>query len=180
MLTTKYTILILKGTHILFLSHFKHIMPFFNFQQSSWKDDYLLSQQSDDEGSDVFEKSGASLPERRSSKSRVLLIATTLAACYSIFITAVLAFITAVLARNTVRSIYTGPNIIYSKLPKHFGTVLGLPPSAPTAYHDLHCIRFLHKTVYPEYYFPNDSEKKQLGRDAHARTLRPRRETSFV
>lgn len=42
--------------------------------------------------------------------------------------------------------------------------------ATPTAYHDLHCIRFLHKTVYPEHYFPNDSEKKQLGRNAHART----------
>ena len=29
---------------------------------------------------------------------------------------------------------------------------------------------FLHKTVYRNYYFPNDSEKKQLGRDAHTRT----------
>ena len=42
--------------------------------------------------------------------------------------------------------------------------------ATPTAYHDLHCIRFLHKTVYPNNYFPNDTEKKQLGRDAHART----------
>ena len=42
--------------------------------------------------------------------------------------------------------------------------------ATPTAYHDLHCIRFLHETVYPNYYFPNDTEKKQLGRDAHART----------
>ncbi|CAF9932234.1 MAG: hypothetical protein ALECFALPRED_005245 [Alectoria fallacina] len=41
--------------------------------------------------------------------------------------------------------------------------------ATPTAYHDLHCIRFLHKTVYPDYYFPNESEKKQLGRDTHAR-----------
>ena len=42
--------------------------------------------------------------------------------------------------------------------------------ATPTVYHDLHCIRFLHKTVYPDYYFPNTSEKKQLDRDAHART----------
>ncbi|KAM0802734.1 hypothetical protein BDR22DRAFT_842113 [Usnea florida] len=41
--------------------------------------------------------------------------------------------------------------------------------ATPTAYHDLHCIRFLHETVYPNYYFPNDTEKKQLSRDAHAR-----------
>ena len=45
--------------------------------------------------------------------------------------------------------------------------------ATPTAYHSLHCIRFLHKTVYPNYYFPNDTEKKQLGRDAHARTSTP-------
>jgi len=45
--------------------------------------------------------------------------------------------------------------------------------ATPTAYHDLHCIRFLHETIYPDYYFPNDSEAKQLGRDAHARILTP-------
>ena len=42
--------------------------------------------------------------------------------------------------------------------------------ATPTAYHDIHCIRYLHETIYPNYYFPNDTEKKQLDRDAHART----------
>ena len=45
--------------------------------------------------------------------------------------------------------------------------------ATPTAYHNLHCIRFLHTTLYPDYYFPDDSEKEQLSRDAHARTYPP-------
>ncbi|KAF6238913.1 hypothetical protein HO173_002785 [Letharia columbiana] len=93
-------------------------MPFLSSQQSSWKDGYLLGQQSDDEGSDVFEKSGASLPERRSSIPRLLLIYTTLATCYSFLITAAL-------IRHTVRSKYAGPNIIYSKLCEQSQTTPG-------------------------------------------------------
>ncbi|KAL6716424.1 hypothetical protein ACLMJK_005991 [Lecanora helva] len=41
--------------------------------------------------------------------------------------------------------------------------------ATPTVYHDLHCIRYLHKIVYRKYYFPNDTEEKHLDRDAHAR-----------
>ena len=40
--------------------------------------------------------------------------------------------------------------------------------ATPTAYHDLHCIRFLHKSIYADFYWPEDSEQKRLGRDAHA------------
>ncbi|CAD6579897.1 MAG: hypothetical protein ASARMPRED_009288 [Alectoria sarmentosa] len=162
-------------------------MPFLSFQQSSWKNGYLLGEQSDDEDSDVFEKSRASLPERRSSIPRLLLISP---------------------ARKFMDYRLTGPISTYPNgyhkdpffgdpspgldqrwidrlrhatirlSPEEFshynqsGILLGDESgylATPTAYHDLHCIRFFHKTVYPDYYFPNDSEKKQLGRDTHAR-----------
>ena len=41
--------------------------------------------------------------------------------------------------------------------------------ATPTVYHDLHCIRFFHKGIYPDNYFPNESEKERLDRTAHAR-----------
>lgn len=117
--TTKCLSLISSHTHILlFFTHFENIMPFLSFQQSSWKDGYLLGEQSDDEGSDVFEKSGASLPERRSSIPRLLLICITLVTCYSILISAAL-------TSHMVRSKYAGPNIIYSKLCQHSQTMPG-------------------------------------------------------
>lgn len=104
-------------------------MPFFSFKQSSWKDDYLVGQQSDDEGSDVFEKSGTSLPERRSSIPRLILIYTTLATCYSILITAGL-------TRHVARSKYAGPNIIYTPARKVMDYRLTGPISAyPNEYH---------------------------------------------
>ena len=107
-----------EGTQILLLSHIEDLMPFFSSQKSSWKDDYLLGQQSDDEDSDVFEKSGGSPPKSRSSTRRFLLICTIFATCYSILITAAL-------IHHTVRSKYAGPNIIYSTCCIHFQTMPG-------------------------------------------------------
>ena len=78
-----------------------------NLHKSSWKDGYLPGQQSDDEGSDLLEKSEPSLPERRSIP-RLLLICTTLAICYSVLITVAL-------FRYMAGSKYSGPNVIYSK-----------------------------------------------------------------
>ena len=42
--------------------------------------------------------------------------------------------------------------------------------ATPTAYHNLHCLRLLHKTVYPDYYFTDDTKEEQRTRDAHAST----------
>ena len=100
-----------------FITHLK-IMLFRSFQQSSWKDGYVLGHQSDYGGSEVFEKSGASLPKRRSNISRLLLICTILTTCYSVLITAAL-------TRYTVRSKYAGPNIIYSKFRENTQTMPG-------------------------------------------------------
>ncbi|MCJ1313610.1 hypothetical protein MMC25_007289 [Agyrium rufum] len=41
--------------------------------------------------------------------------------------------------------------------------------ATPTVYHDLHCIRHLHKLVYPDRYFSTGSEKNPQYRDAHTR-----------
>ena len=41
--------------------------------------------------------------------------------------------------------------------------------ATPTVYHDLHCIRFFHKGLYPAIYFSDDSKQKRLDRTAHAR-----------
>ena len=72
------------------------------------KDDYLLGEQSDDDSSDIFEKSRANLPEHPFSIPRLLLIYATVTTCYSILITALF-------ARHMINSKYAGPNIIYSK-----------------------------------------------------------------
>lgn len=111
--TAKWLSLISRGARMFLPSHSYTTMPFLSSQQSSWKNGYLLGHQSDDEDSDVFDKSGASLPERRSSIPRLLLICTVLTTCYSILITAAL-------GRYMVRSKYAGSDIIYSKLCEHF------------------------------------------------------------
>lgn len=108
----------LKGTQILLLSHIEDLMPFFSFQRSSWKDGYLLGQQSDDEDSDVFEKSRESSPKSRLFTPRLLFICTILATGYSVLITAALTY-------RTVRSKYAGPNIIYSTCCIHSQTMPG-------------------------------------------------------
>ena len=82
------------------------------------KDDYLLGEQSDDDSSENFEKPRASLPERRSSIPRLLLIYATITTCYSVLISALF-------SRQMVRSIYTGPDIIYSKFREHARPFLG-------------------------------------------------------
>ena len=82
------------------------------------KDSYLLGEQSDDDSSDIFEKSRATLPERRSSLPRLLLICATITTCYSILITALF-------TRHMVRSKYAGPKIIYSMFCEHSQAFLG-------------------------------------------------------
>lgn len=41
--------------------------------------------------------------------------------------------------------------------------------ATPTVFHDLHCLRYLHKAMYPEYYFADETEKKKAERDNHGR-----------
>ncbi|MCJ1319440.1 hypothetical protein MMC15_004776 [Xylographa vitiligo] len=41
--------------------------------------------------------------------------------------------------------------------------------ATPTMYHDLHCIEFLHQSIYPDHYWPNDTLEKKEGRAYHAR-----------
>ena len=99
-------------------------MSFLSFQRPSMKDGYLLGEQSDDDGSDIYEKPRASLPERWSSIPRSLLIYATITTCYSILITALF-------SRQMVRSKYAGPDIIYSKFCEHAQPFLGWPTKAP-------------------------------------------------
>lgn len=87
-------------------------MPFFGFQRSSEEEDYLLGQRSEDEGNDALEKSEAGFLEHRSSIPRLMLVFTTLAACFSVVMTVALAY-------DMIKSKYTGPNLIYSRLCEH-------------------------------------------------------------
>ena len=103
--------------HPLFITN-QVIMPFLSFQRPSTKEGYLLGEQSDDDSSDIFEKPPASLPERWSSISRLLLICATVTSCYSILMTALF-------TRHMVRSKYEGPSIIFSKFYEHAQPFLG-------------------------------------------------------
>ena len=92
-------------------------MSFLNFQQPLMKDNYLLDEKSDDDSTDLLERSRPSLPKRRSSIPRLLFIFATITTCYSILITVVF-------TRHMIRSRYEGPNIIYSKSCEHSQTFL--------------------------------------------------------
>ena len=86
-------------------------MKFTCFQQSSADVDYLLSEQYEDEDTEVFEKSReSSLPQRRflDRMPRAILAWTVMSTCYAILVTVILAV-------QMVKSKYEGPGIIYSK-----------------------------------------------------------------
>lgn len=40
--------------------------------------------------------------------------------------------------------------------------------STITAYHDLHCVRYLHQTLYADVYFPNQTEAQRVERRDHS------------